>query len=331
MTRPLFRFDPGWLFIAAGLAVCAAGLILPAQYDLQSLQTQLQLLQAEETQANARLKAHSDFIDQVDRAEPGLIRRLAATQLNLMPEGETPVLLASAPPSPVTHWIESGVKLDLRPPLPPTDSILSRLANGPHRLWMFAMGAMSVFIGLLLAPISLRNTQQNAQSMEDAIATQELDQRELILAETASAIDVERQVPESNQLAAVDAVATMAAEKSILPVAAAAEVEAENLSAVEQKELATLAAIETASDLPSDTLTDEQFASVLEKVASDLAALDLHAQEIYEANAAAIDALQSNLNDDQSDAEDNIPDTPEIETDASYLIEPKNRLTSDEA
>src|SRR5215510_11582214 len=63
-TKPLFRVDPGWLFILAGLFVCAAGVILPAQNDLQSLRNQLEQLRSEEVHAYARLKAHSDFMDQ---------------------------------------------------------------------------------------------------------------------------------------------------------------------------------------------------------------------------------------------------------------------------
>lgn len=152
LTLPLFRFDAGWLFILAGLAVCAAGILLPAQADLRVLREQTDRLRDEEDRAYARLKAHSDFMDQVDRADPALIRRLAATQLNLVPETDTPVLLAASATVPVTHWIESAVQLDLRPPKSAPTSTLSKLANGPYRLWMFGGGIMFVFMGLLLAP-----------------------------------------------------------------------------------------------------------------------------------------------------------------------------------
>jgi hypothetical protein len=150
LTRPLFRLDPGWLFIAAGLSVCAAVMILPVQSDLHGLRMQLEQLRNEETRAYARLKAHSDFMDQVDRADPALIRRLAATQLNMVPEGDTPVLLAASASVPVTHWIESAVKVDMRPPKAAPDTMLSKLVNGPYRLWIFGAGIMSVFFGVLL-------------------------------------------------------------------------------------------------------------------------------------------------------------------------------------
>jgi hypothetical protein len=53
-TRPLFQFDPGWLFVLAGLGVCAAGVLLPAQTDLEALQLQVAQLRSEEVQAYGR-------------------------------------------------------------------------------------------------------------------------------------------------------------------------------------------------------------------------------------------------------------------------------------
>jgi hypothetical protein len=155
-TGPLFQFDPGWLFIAAGLTVCAAGIILPAQEDLQTLRLQLEQLRGEEIHAYARLKAHSDFMDQVDRADPSLVRRLAAAQLNLVPAGDTPLLLTASATSPVTDWIDATVNPDIRPPKPAPISTLGRLANGPYRLWMFGGGIMAVFVGLILSPTPVR-------------------------------------------------------------------------------------------------------------------------------------------------------------------------------
>jgi hypothetical protein len=181
LTRPLFRFDPGWLFIAAGLALCAAGVLLPAQADLHALRMQLEQLRNEESQAYARLRAHSDFMDQVDRADPALIRRLAATQLNMVPEGDKPVLLTASLTVPVTHWIESAVQVDIRPPKPAPISKLSEIANGEHRLWLFGGGIMVVFIGLVLGPgtrrsaIEVESEEAAADTSEHAIAVATLE------------------------------------------------------------------------------------------------------------------------------------------------------------
>jgi hypothetical protein len=151
-SRPLFRPDPGWLFIIAGLTLCAAGILLPAQFGLQALRRQLALLQQEEDLAYARLKAHLDFLDDFDRGDSALVRRMAATQLNLMPAGDVPVLLAARRPMAPTDWIDATVRVDPRPPEPTRDSTLSRWATGRDRLWLFAAGAFSVFVGLLLDP-----------------------------------------------------------------------------------------------------------------------------------------------------------------------------------
>lgn len=186
-TRPLFQFDPGWLFIMAGLAICAAGIILPAQADLEALQRQLDKLLAEEGQAYARLKAHADFLDEVDRSNPALIKRLAQAQLNLVPGGDTPVLLADTDTSPVTTWIDSTVQVDIRPANVVTRSALSRIANGPDRLWMFGGGIMSVFIGLMLhaGPVR-RRRRSDAAAMLEAPVVVDADEAMLAAAPEAA-------------------------------------------------------------------------------------------------------------------------------------------------
>ena len=99
---------------------------------------------------------------------PRLVRRLAAAQLNLIPQGDTPVLLVAAANSPVTDWIDATVTTDIRPEKLKAASMLSRLANGPHRLWLFGGGIMSVFVGLLLspAPVRLRKRSEARFEME---------------------------------------------------------------------------------------------------------------------------------------------------------------------
>jgi hypothetical protein len=109
-------------------------------------------LLAEEALAYQRLAAHSDFIDQVERGEPAMVKRLAAAQLNLVPTSDTPLLLASHEASPVTGWIDSTLRLDMRPARPEPVSTLSRWTSGPSRLWLFGGGIMAVFVGVMIAP-----------------------------------------------------------------------------------------------------------------------------------------------------------------------------------
>lgn len=181
VAAPLFRFDPGWMFVLAGLAVCAAGVLLPAQADLHALRQQMSELKTEESRWYARLKAHGDFLDQVDREEPDLVRRLAATQLNMILTTETPVLLAATGTPPLTQWIDHTVKVEKSPVKPLPISSLSRLANGPDRLWLFAGGIMCVFIGLLMGPGLVRSRWEDAESqllLDDREHDQAIDQDE---------------------------------------------------------------------------------------------------------------------------------------------------------
>lgn len=155
-------FDAGWLFVVAGVAICAAGLLIPAQRDLADIRQKRDALRHEEVVANERLTAHSVFLADIEREDPLLVRRLAAAQLNLMPKGDTPVLLASSGQSAVTTWIDATVMV---PPVAigasgggggggagGAGSPLARLATGPYRLWLLSGGALAVFLGLLLDP-----------------------------------------------------------------------------------------------------------------------------------------------------------------------------------
>ncbi|HWB20610.1 MAG TPA: hypothetical protein VG711_09940 [Phycisphaerales bacterium] len=152
LARPLFQVDPGWLFVFAGVAACAAAVLIPAQQDLGKLQSQLAMMKAEEAQAVDSLEAHAQFLDSLERGEPELTRRLAASQLRLVPKGESPVLLTLQNPAPITDWLESTTPFHLPQQDPQPPSLLSRLADGPHRLWLLAGGAFAVFLGLLVSP-----------------------------------------------------------------------------------------------------------------------------------------------------------------------------------
>ncbi|MCH8342487.1 MAG: hypothetical protein IH983_00690 [Planctomycetes bacterium] len=156
---PNLRLDPGWLFILAGLTACAAGILVPAQQDLGALRGQLAQLGDHETISDAQLSAHAEFLRQLHHGDPTLIRRLAAAQLNLMPQGKTPVLLAPSRTANVTDWIDATVQPKAQQPEPRSDSLLTRMTNGPYRLWIFANGVLCVFVGLLLNPGPSPNKQ----------------------------------------------------------------------------------------------------------------------------------------------------------------------------
>ena len=54
---PLFRLDAGWLFLAAGLALLAATVLIPAHDDLQ--QAELVLARAKAQRATPRLASRT--------------------------------------------------------------------------------------------------------------------------------------------------------------------------------------------------------------------------------------------------------------------------------
>ena len=152
-TAPLFQLDPGWPYVLAGLALFAAGVLIPAHNDLASLRAKLSRMRHEETIAYSRLKSYTDFIVALDEEDPVLVRRLAAAQLNLIPKGQRPVLQAASFNDPVKQWIESSVAAaPLSADELPRQSSLAQWAGGPNRLWLFAAAAMSVFVGLMLGP-----------------------------------------------------------------------------------------------------------------------------------------------------------------------------------
>lgn len=150
-TRPLFQFDAGWLFLAAGLALCVVVVLIPARRDLFELRQQLAVLDAQERHASQRLRAYQQFLVALDDGEnTSLVERLAATQFNVLPAGETPVLLVSNRNAAVTDWIDEQVPTPTSATVAWPDTRLTRLAIGPFRLWLLGAGVMSVFVGLII-------------------------------------------------------------------------------------------------------------------------------------------------------------------------------------
>jgi hypothetical protein len=124
--------------------------LLPAELDLHDLRQQRAAIAAREHWNRKRLAAYDRFLLELDRGDPSLLRRLAASQLNLMPKGEQPLLMATSIEHTVSDWIEATAPAMEFRPQPPPDTLLARLAEGQRRLWLMAGGAMSVFLGIVL-------------------------------------------------------------------------------------------------------------------------------------------------------------------------------------
>lgn len=150
--QALFRFDAGLLFVAAGLALCAAVVLMPAQRDLFMLQQQRDELHRQDEQMHTRLRVTEEVLLELDRGNPDLHRRLVSSQLNLAPASDTPIMLVTSQQPDVNEWISARVRnapaaISSQAAWP--DSMLDRLVNGPYRLWILGGSVLCVFIGLM--------------------------------------------------------------------------------------------------------------------------------------------------------------------------------------
>lgn len=155
-TRPLFRVDPGWPFVLAGIALLVAGILIPAQRELHELRGQQALVEAHEARVYARLESYDRFLLELRANEPDLIRRLAIAHLNMVPKGEQSLLLTPGLDQTVAQWIDESVPPVSLQPVAYPDTLLGRLAVGPNRLWLLAASVFLLFVGMLLGPDTAR-------------------------------------------------------------------------------------------------------------------------------------------------------------------------------
>ncbi|MSR18698.1 MAG: hypothetical protein EXS00_05965 [Phycisphaerales bacterium] len=148
--RQLFNIDPGWCYLIAGLALLVCAAVVPEQAKVHRLREELAALKSVEASGYRRLQAYAEFADDVEAGEPALLRRLAASQLNLMPGGTTPVLMATSIDSTVTDWVEATLPESNFAYMPFADSLLARWVLGPSKLWLIALGAFCLFVGLMM-------------------------------------------------------------------------------------------------------------------------------------------------------------------------------------
>ena len=149
VRRALFQIDPGWPFVITGLGLLVAGVLIPAQRDLHELRGSLEVHQALLEHSERRLDAYDMFVSEMQAGQPQLVRRLAASQLNRMPAEERPFVMLPTMNATVTDWIDDSEPLVVPTPNTFPDTLLSRLATGPRRLWVLASGVFLVFVGLV--------------------------------------------------------------------------------------------------------------------------------------------------------------------------------------
>lgn len=151
-TRPhVTVIDPGWLFLAAGVALLAATVVIPAAEDAERARWQRDRAMAVEAHRQERLNRYEEYIAALEAGEPALVLALAEKQLNQIPADR-----ALIPGRQSSAMEGASVFLSLEPGplvLPEyhrSESMLSKWTRGgPMRVMLLACGAICVMIGLM--------------------------------------------------------------------------------------------------------------------------------------------------------------------------------------
>lgn len=158
--KPLFRLDPGWLFLLAGLTLVASTVLIPAAADLDEARWQRDKALAIERHRLDRLQRYGKYLAAVHRGDEDVTLSLMATQHNRSPVGRVPLMPIAEPgktsASPFPTLEPEPLVPPERTPTQQHPSLLLRLTtNDHHRLWLIAAGVVCVLIGLL--PPAVRN------------------------------------------------------------------------------------------------------------------------------------------------------------------------------
>lgn len=151
--RSLFGpFDPGWLYLVAGLGLLVAAMLIPAQQDLADARWRRDAALQLEQHRLERLERYRAYRDALVRGDAALTQSLAASQLGLVPADGQP--LATAPSvrsASIFHELEPPA-LEIETP-EQRRSMLQRLVTGREtRLWVVAAAAICILFGTLPRP-----------------------------------------------------------------------------------------------------------------------------------------------------------------------------------
>lgn len=142
-------FDPGWLYLLPGLALVASAVLIPSHERLEEVRWQRARAETLGAHLHDTLQRHRRYVEALEQGGETVLLSLAASQLNMVPEGTAPMVAGPA---------GSGASVfDALEPPPPAlpereaaESRLRRIAMSPRtRPWLIAAGLLAVFIGLL--------------------------------------------------------------------------------------------------------------------------------------------------------------------------------------
>ena len=141
--------------------------VVPSEQRLLREQAAVGQLEQERDRLYEVYETYSRFLDEVGRGEESLVRRLAAAQLGILPEGQQPLVILSGVTDPPTRWIERAALTHAPDPAPRPQSdrysLLVSMLDGTGQLWLFGTSLLLIFVGLLLGPAS----EESAHEHED--------------------------------------------------------------------------------------------------------------------------------------------------------------------
>ncbi|MHC4794947.1 MAG: hypothetical protein ACYTDE_11720, partial [Planctomycetota bacterium] len=153
-SRPLFRVDPGWLFVVAGLAMLVAVVLVPQQQARREAELGLAPLQFAKDRLLERHARYDLAIFQLDEQEPAVMDRLVRSKLHLQPfdagHSDGTIYISSAIDQPIPEWIDRHLELEVPMPRAPRTTALATLVGSGMRLWVIGAATFSIFIGLVL-------------------------------------------------------------------------------------------------------------------------------------------------------------------------------------
>lgn len=155
LAAPLFRLDPGWLFLVSGIALIASTVLIPAFDDLRQAEWNRDRARAAEQYRRERLTNYVSYLDAVRAENRTLVLSLAATQLNIAPTNKQPMLDTSQPGLPDVDLFSALEPSLAVVPAPATPrSLLQRWATGQRtRPWLLGAGGLLMLLGLLPASV----------------------------------------------------------------------------------------------------------------------------------------------------------------------------------
>jgi hypothetical protein len=143
------KIDLGWIYLLCGLALTTAAIVLPAHSDLKEIVSKKEVIVDNLKELSYRVEVHKTFLEDVQDGNPEIINRLVEMQFNLPPTG-TPVVIDKSSVQTPLAWVQQRAKRNRIMPIEVEQaSILTRFAEGQGRLWLLAIGAFTIFIGLI--------------------------------------------------------------------------------------------------------------------------------------------------------------------------------------